>query len=363
MKKIGILTLHGANNFGAVLQNYALQKSISRMGYQCETIDYRISQIDYEYKNLKLFRGKNPVKNIRGLYWDFKNLKDAQISSRKFDEFRNRYITLSPKQYTGSTIATASYDLFIIGSDQVWNNGIIRNDNIDVFTLSFTQSKKAAYAASCGNIKSLVPVSRIKQFDYVTVRENDLCDYLVENGISAKVVCDPTILLTKEDWEDLISETPIDHSEYVYLYYIDSGKNDAANIAKVIAKQSNKKVFYSRKMDKDAMKCKYGTNRFSDGPLDFIKEIACADFVVVSSFHGVVFSIIMEKNFITLLHESTGSRVQSLLKNLGLQDRIVRNLEDYQKRVFPEIDYSKVTPIIQELRTESLAALREICNL
>lgn len=112
-EKIGILTLHGANNFGAVLQNYALQKSISRMGYQCETIDYRISQIDYEYKNLKLFRGKNPVKNIRGLYWDFKNLKDAQISSRKFDEFRNRYITLCAYRLNSATTPNCENIQFI----------------------------------------------------------------------------------------------------------------------------------------------------------------------------------------------------------------------------------------------------------
>ena len=94
MKRIGILTLHRANNFGAVLQNYALQKAIKRLGYECETIDYMIPQIDYEYKDVKFFRGKNPFKNCMGLYWDLKNKKQSQVSSYKFDEFRRRYLTL-----------------------------------------------------------------------------------------------------------------------------------------------------------------------------------------------------------------------------------------------------------------------------
>ena len=363
MKRIGILTLHRANNFGAVLQNYALQKAIKRLGYECETIDYMIPQIDYEYKDVKFFRGKNPFKNCMGLYWDLKNKKQSQVSSYKFDEFRRRYLTLSSKSYDSLTIAEASYDLFIVGSDQVWNADIIRSNSISTFSLEFTDSRKASYAASCGTVKALIPLDKIREFDYITVRETELFDYLKKNKIHSEIVCDPTLLLTKGEWKDLTHDTVIDHGKYVYLYYIDSGRNDAACIAKDLARKNNLDVVYSKRLDSESERNHNGINRFSDGPLDFIKEIECADYVVVSSFHGVAFSILMEKNFIALLHENTGSRVHSLLRKLGLQDRIVKNFEDYQNRKFAAIDYTRVRPIIENWKMESIEHLRKICEL
>lgn len=363
MKKIGILTLQSANNFGAVLQNYALQKAIIKLGYKCETINYRIPQIDDEYKNIKIFRTRNPVYNLICLYWDLRNLGKARINSKKYDEFRKKYIALSTREYNVENIAEAEYDLFIVGSDQVWNTGIIRSNNTNTFSLEFTSSKKASYAASCGNINALIPLEAIRNFDYVTVRENELFEYLLQNGIYSNVVCDPTILLTKAEWKDLVKDIRMDYRGYVYLYYIDSGKNDAALIANDLANKNKLKVIYSKRLDKDADTNSYGINRFSDGPLDFIKEIECAEYVVVSSFHGVVFSILMEKNFIALLHENTGSRVYSLLSRVGLQDRIVKNVEDYRRRNFAAIDYSKVRPLIEKWKTESIKHLRKICEL
>lgn len=150
---------------------------------------------------------------------------------------------------------------------------------------------------------------------------------------------------------------------YEQGYYIDSGRNDAACIAKDLARKNNLDVVYSKRLDSESERNHYGINRFSDGPLDFIKEIECADYVVVSSFHGVAFSILMEKNFIALLHENTGSRVHSLLRKLGLQDRIVKNFEDYQNRKFAAIDYTRVRPIIENWKMESIEHLRKICEL
>lgn len=134
-------------------------------------------------------------------------------------------------------------------------------------------------------------------------------------------------------------------------------------IAKDLARKNNLDVVYSKRLDSESERNHYGINRFSDGPLDFIKEIECADYVVVSSFHGVAFSILMEKNFIALLHENTGSRVHSLLRKLGLQDRIVKNFEDYQNRKFAAIDYTRVRPIIENWKMESIEHLRKICEL
>lgn len=363
MKRIGILTLHRANNFGAVLQNYALQKAINSLGYECETIDYKIPQVDQAYKNVTIRKDKNPIRKLAGLYWDMLNLKQGRENTYKFNEFRNKYIKLSSKTYDSMTINEATYDLYIVGSDQVWNTQIIKNDNINTFSLGFTGSKKAAYAVSSGSVELMIPLDNIKKFDYITAREMELCEYLDKHHIHSKIVCDPTLLLTKKDWQKLIRDIKIDHSGYVYLYYVDGRRSEAACIAKDFAKKNSLDVVYSRRLDHQAELNNYGINRFSDGPLEFIKEIECADFVVVSSFHGVVFSILMEKNFIALLHESTGSRVKSILSKVGLQDRIVNSIDDYQSGKFPAIDYSKVRPIVENWRKESLEELRKICEL
>lgn len=363
MKKIGILTLHRANNYGAVLQNYALQQALLNLGAECETIDYIIPQIEKEYKNITLYRGLNPLKSICGLFWDIVNYSNSSCAYKKFEEFRNSKLQISSRRFDKTTINQCMYDVIIVGSDQVWNSGIVRYDNIPTFGLDFTKSIKATYAASCGNIKSIIPIELIRKFDYITVREKDLCDYLNDKGISAELVCDPTILLTKEVWQELIVDTKIDHSNYVYLYYIDSGKDEAAQIANDIASKEGINVYYSKRIDIDAIKHNYGVNRFSDGPLEFIKEIEQAEYVVVSSFHGVVFSILFEKEFVTLLHDNTGSRVFSLLKQLGLEDRIVKDYADYKCRKFDKIDFSSVRLKLDVMRKKSLEELRRISML
>lgn len=363
MKKIGILSFHRANNYGAVLQNYALQQSIKKMGYTSETIDYIIPRFEKEYKVRKIVLKRNIKDCFVANFWNALNYKNAKIQYKKYEQFREKYLSISMTPVTKESIGDTSYDIYISGSDQVWNECIVGSNDIRTFTLAFTNSKRASYAASCGNIEVLDNLEDIKNFDYITVREDDLSIELTRVGIANRVVCDPTILLTKSEWLRLLKHTTSDHEKYVYLYYIDSGKNEAAKIAKAVAQEKKMDVYYSKKYDMDAFLNKYGVNSYSDGPLDFINEIRCAEYVVVSSFHGVVFSILMEKEFVALLHEQTGSRVVSLLNKLGLSDRIVKDYEDFKSKIFNPINYGLVNTVVDAWRTESLNELRKICEL
>ena len=361
MKKIGILTLHRANNYGAVLQNFALLKIIESLGFSAETIDYIIPAIDKAYAPKLFLKNKNILRMLMANYWNVFNKKNELVQYNKYADFRDKHLKISKYSFDKTTIANPNYDLYIVGSDQIWNKNIVGDEHKQTFCLSFTNKKKASYAASCGSLDSAFDLKSIKGFDYITVREQDLCDYLNGNGIQAKVVCDPTLLLSKQDWLGLISDVTIDHSKYVYLYYIDSGREEAAKIANDVASKLGDEVYYSQKVDRRSRK--YGNNKFSDGPLDFLKEMANSDYVVVPSFHGTVFSILFEKQFVALLHKETGSRVKSLLTKLGLEDRIVDNYDDYKSRKFNPIDYNRVNKVLEQWRQESLEELKRICEL
>lgn len=364
MKKIGILTLHRANNYGAVLQNFALLKAIENIEHSehsTETIDYIIPKIDKQYAPKLFLINKNIFRMLKDNCRNWSNRKNELVQYDKYTDFRDRYLKISSNSFDKYTIANSNYDLYIVGSDQIWNRKIIGADSEEIFSLQFTYKKKASYAASAGSINNLIELKSLKDFDYITVREQDLYDYLNKNGLQAMVVCDPTLLVPKEEWLSLISDVFIDHSNYVYLYYVGSGRDEAAKIANDISSNLGNKVYYSQKVDRKSRK--YGINKFSDGPLDFLKEIANSDYVVVSSFHGTVFSILFEKDFIALLHKETGSRVRSLLTKLGLEDRIVDNYDDYKTRNFNPIDYDRVRPILEQWRQESQEELKKICEL
>ena len=367
MKKIGIVTFQNANNYGAVLQNYALQTAIENIGYVAETVNYINPKIESSYKIFSPWLSRHPVLLLRRKYWELKNLKKSVQNKLSFDKFRDDYLKIKGKYWNVNDLKKLDYGLLITGSDQVWNKEIIGENNSSVYDLSFFHGKKASYAASCGSIDQIIdPTNGITALDRVTVREKDLADWLMERGIDAQLVCDPTLLLSAENWmESFQLKNETTKEKYVYLYYIDSGRAEAAKIAKDIASLNSYHVIYSKKTDKESIKMKYGVCHFEDGPIDFLNRILQSEFVVVSSFHGVVFSIIFHKEFYAMLHEETGSRVEGLLEMLNLKDRIVKNYDDYLERkdYINPINYEMVDEIIRKWRLESILELEKICKL
>lgn len=367
MKTIGILTFHKADNFGAVLQNYALQQAIITIGMKPETIDYYSRTVEEVYKIWGPVRsGFSIPRIITRIASDILNFRNAVINKRKFEDFRQKYLNISPIRYDADTISTADYDVYIAGSDQIWNSQIIGKEDIPAYTLAFSEGHTATYGASCGSEDYLIAdVANIAKIQMITVREQQLCDRLKQMGITSRVVCDPVFLLEQNNWKILIENKPRKKCKFVFLYYTDKRSNQAAMIAKSIARSKGIKVYCPRKYDKLTIMNYYAINKFSDGPLDFLDEIYQAEYIVSSSFHGVAFAILMEKEFVALLHKEIGERVKNLLEYLGLEERIVTDLEDFQKRscYWKPIDYCKVRKKVNEFREESMECLREICSL
>lgn len=348
MKKIGITTFYNAINYGAFLQCFALQELLNEK-YDVHIIDYKNKKITKDYK---LIKTNNIKRTLKSFFFIISNI----IKKRKYSNCIRKFIKLSP--------IDDNYDVVIAGSDQIWN--IELTGGVDeIFTLrKYKGIKKISYASSIGNenlIQKEANVYRniIENIDYVSVREDSAKEEL--NKISEKnvvVTLDPTLTLSKEKWDKYTTESRI-KEKYIFSYFVGVCQENYDALEKVSNKLGLKVLSYSEN-PKEKNKLK---NCYADDPFEFITKIKYSDFVFTSSFHGTVFSIIFNKKFVCMLPKNKSNRILNLLEKLGLEDRIVRNIEDvvnfnYNK----EIDYSKVNEKLEKLRTESINWLETAIN-
>lgn len=328
MKKIGILTFHRAINYGAILQMYALYTFLKDNDCNIDIIDYLNSGIESEYaiisKNNDLKTNlKNIIKNI--LFY-----KKIVNKRRKFERFIDNNFTFSEKFYNSEDmkIIDGVYDAFITGSDQIWNS-TITNGIDDGYFLDFcNKSKKISYAASFGSNEILKNnfneiVERLSKFDAISIREEDAVKYINEKtSLITKNVVDPTILLTAKEWSKIIPTSKYNGRKYIFLYSVGdknaSKREMCLKIAKKLSKKENLEIIdYSLKNNHDTV------DAYCDGPLEFLDAIRNAEYVVASSFHGAVFSIIFNKKMWIATNSNTGVRVQNLMNKFGLSNRIL----------------------------------------
>lgn len=341
-KKIGIITFHAADNYGAVLQAYALQTYLSTQGNCAEIIDF----VPYgvEKANLPLFvNDKKLIKRLIKQVLILPNYFKLKRKNSKFAEFRKDYFKLSRKFRTADEIrgAELDYDICITGSDQVFNPLI---QNSDIYYLDFcNKSSKIAYAPSFG-IKDFTKVKEstkklIKEFKYLSCREADGAEFLSEvTGNAVPTVSDPVFLLTPEEWSKITTKPRTDR--YILVYDLNGGKPlvEIANKIKtetglpVICITANKYANTKYKVDELLVSC---------GPLEFISYIQHAEYVVTDSFHGTAFSTLFRRKFISFVAlKHAASRIQSLLKKLGIENRIFYNAKEFdiKKVIFKEYD-------------------------
>lgn len=353
--KINTITCHCPHNFGAVLQSYALQSYLERIGHDARIIDYRPN---YLTKNQKLsYVGNKRIKSNPILYllYLLLNLPTRIKRIRNYKKFENSYLKLSPNTYyTYNELSKypSDSDLYICGSDQIWNTDL-PNGNDESYYLSFVKddSKKASYAASMSiatiddNIKVFLS-ERIKDFAHVSVRE-DTAKAILEPIINKKIthVLDPVFLLSDLNWKEMSDVSDIVINEkYILLYIMGDNNMQILEIAKQIATQRNIKIY----LITNSIKSNSGVDRCFRGesPNTFLKLISNAQFVITNSFHGTAFSIIFNKQFISCHISKTNSRIKSLLQLLDLKSRYMGN-EDVN---IPnqDVDYDNVNILLKK---------------
>lgn len=351
---IGILTFQHSNNFGALLQTFGLYKKVTDLGFDCEIIDYRCeAQEKSQVPHLPKLR-----KNIY-LYlvnW----LRDpSRLKFKTLQKFLRTYVNVSAKCDRKSISRLANkYDKILVGSDLVWDMSTQGGDLSYFLDFETNTSKKIAFASSIGFPWSEDDKIRIKpllkDFQHIAVRETLSADWVDELiGKRPPVVCDPTLLLTKEEWLPFIK--PNEHHEKYVLVYFETDNNDCIDTA----------IAYARKHNLKVKRIEYGLSTEYERVLpysisDFLSLIYHAELVVTASYHGILFSLYFNKPLIYFLRRQT-SRVDTLVEKLGIGESNGHTLKD--KTSLPTMDYGKINNAIDDYRTFSINCLRnELTN-
>lgn len=367
-EKIGIITIQG-DNYGATLQAVALNHFLNSNGFNAENLDYndvnRVkNSLSFKQRIINDLWTKVAVKLIIG------NKKKA-----KFEEFRKANLNFSQgKWHSKEALAAAcpEYDIYMTGSDQIWNPDVMRDDYNYLLAFAPDNAKKIAYASSFG--KSKLPDNKkdtykkyLSRFNHIAVREksgkaivNDLLGYEPEQ------VVDPTLLLNAEDWAK-ITEYKQSEEKYILCYYMPGDNTVCGAIKKIseaLSKQTGYKIInlglkeyykFSPKMD-----C-----RVDAGPADFVNLFLGAEYVVTNSFHGTAFSTNFGKKVYVPINKDLDStkarhiRMVDYLKAIGMENSIIPVGAD---GVIPdassiEFDYDKVSENIQNMRNASIEYL------
>lgn len=359
--KIGILTFYNTTNYGALLQAYALQNKIHELGKECEIIRYDCEEITKREKAISFLE----IRSIKELIKYIVLNSSQKKKFNKFIEFEQNFMMESKDIYDKNNIKESSeeYDLFIVGSDQVWNLSLSGDDYSFFLDFERDNEKKRAYAASFGY--SQVPnkylkntEKYLKDFSKIAVREES--GKAIVNSVVKKdavVVLDPTLLLTKEEWFKVSSYKP-KYEKYILLYFIHN-KKETFKFARKLAKEKGLKLVYINISPKVAMGMK---NLRSASPEEFIGLVKNAEYVITGSFHGVAFSINFNKEFFYETNKSKenyNSRIDNLIKILKLENRNINLSNSFDE----EIDYKKVNNLLSEARENSINVLKEITEI
>lgn len=317
--KIGTLTFHWANNYGAVLQAYALQKHLVSLGHDAVVIDY--FPHTYSKRTLRSFV-LQVRRDGRGIFPDY-------IKGQKIESFRRKYLRLS-RRYSSIQELRANppeLDAYICGSDQIWNTSFTRGGEGHM-TLSYfldfgsPNVKRIAYAPSFGCTRyplDLMDIVKEKLgcFDAISAREASGLQILKSMGLEkACLVTDPTLLLSKSDYEDLLQVRSAVQRGRVFVYALHRRQNTIQQLARELSAARKWSV----------RKCEH-SSWSALGIEEWLREFSEAEAVVTNSFHGIVFAILFEKSFVAVpvegALEEMNDRIFTLLGQFNLQDRIV----------------------------------------
>ncbi len=381
-KKIGLLLALGTN-YGALLQSYATQQVAINMGFVSFVINkYNGGRRDilrhgatgimfYIMQHLNNDYNTRPKQKLDALHKE--NKKKRAIAQQSF--IKERFVNVMDfSDHTELVQFASSLDVVMIGSDQSWLPGSMIGIKA---SMEFVPKgvRRVSYATSLG--VSEYPKYSWKQarnvwkrMDFISVREEqgkkiiqDIC-----GDIPVQVVCDPTYLLTKKEWEERIPVKRLEVEKYILCYFLGTDKK-LFEIARKFADERNLKLL-------SILSCEVAVNGddiFADrliigaSPEEFVNFIRGAEFILTDSFHGVAFSVINEKQFFLFypqrdyLSQSRNSRLDNIVKMWGLEDRLIVNkeraLEDESSRT--QIDYKKVTSRVLSKRKESLEYLNK----
>lgn len=344
MKKIGIITLIGFDNYGNRLQNYAVEKLVESFEYQPETLNIIIDRKKPTYMDLIIGAFKHPVKALKS---SFKLFKHKKIKSNKYYKSKvNRFKEFAIKHHSIKTIKynqiqVADYAYFFVGSDQVWNPSFGLDSKIGYLTFA-EKKQKVSLSASFGvGDSSLITDINVgdylKDFKKISVRE-EAASMMVKklSGRDSTLLVDPTMALDNNTWIELATpHIKKPNQKYILTYFLGDLSKEIKKIINEISKENNMVIVGLG----DIHQPKY----YDVDPAEFVDYFKDASLIFTDSFHGGVFSILFENPFVIFNRGNMNSRIKTLLSNFNLEERHWNYIKTTKN--FFNIDYSKIREI------------------
>lgn len=371
--KIGILTLRLHNNYGGILQAYALQTVLKRMGHDAVVIDksreIKLSILRRYFQYFKLLVKKVLLDTNTTILWDRKHNREYKVISTYTLPFIQKYIKRFVAEGDYSNIKPGIFDAFVVGSDQVWRPKYFGQKIITKAFLSFAKDwdvKRVSFAASFGTeeweyteVQTSECKKWIKKFDAVSVRESSAVKLCKEHlGIDALHVLDPTMLLSATDYIQLFKDANSPQSPGSLMCYILDETEDKQKVVSNVEETLNLTSFSVN--SKYEVRTAPLEERIQPPVETWLRGFYDAEFVVTDSFHACVFSILFEKSFIVYGNKNRGmARFHSLLSIFGLENRLVTTSEEVQKVISSPIDWSLVNAKKKEWQEKTFNFLKQ----
>ena len=368
--KIGIVTIFKADNYGAELQAYALQRKLDLMGHDSELIDYPF----YKHRSYVKCQMSRPLFDIglanklkERVYPTLQGMRGlptyrARVRRRRrMEDFHKKHTRLTTETFVSMEALYAAmhpYDVFMVGSDQVWNPRM--NSSLDPYFLTFAPpgKRRVSYASSFG--VSELPVSvkqvyanRLDAFSSLAVRERQGVDIIRGLlGRSAEQVLDPTLLLESDVWAD-VAIIPAASEPYVLLYELMRCPGISVVGRRVASQIKNAKIV---RLGGGYCRSANGILNVTDaGPSEFIGLFQNAAAVVTNSFHGTAFAVNFQKPFYSVIpaRMKNAGRISSLLELTGLTDRLIAEGDEHSCLISPDMDFSDAQVRLDQAREAS----------
>jgi hypothetical protein len=368
--KIGILTYHRAHNYGALLQAYALRSFLEKIGHNVEFVDYWPDYHKEEYKILsikviKKYSWLGRVKFLTGFIIGFSRIIKRRNGYIRFMKLR---LNLTDKtKFNKATEIDSSYDVIIYGSDQIWRKQKLFScqgfDEIYFGSRLKNVQKRISYAASMGEIdldnNDLAFIKdHLNNFDAISVREENLKETISKIGFNSILALDPVFFLNKNEWSKIACNKPsIQREKYIFFYQL----NNSIEAELLVNNLKNELKCKVVEIQGEVAPFCFGKRYFQTAcPEHFLSLIKNAEFVVSTSFHGVAFSVIFEKQFYALGLDNNSGRVQTLLSSLSIGNRYLQNIDNIDFK--EQINYSKVKEELNNLINISALFIQNSLN-
>lgn len=368
MRTVGIITIHKINNYGSVFQAYALQKACEDLGFKVEIIDYNFPNIfhtsnKYVEKNASQ---PNEPKWIKLLY-----ACELKKQHKGIKTFVSKYEHLSVKQYNNPSeleIEVPQYDVYITGSDQLWNPRYCNGDPAFMLHFAPDDAMKISYAASIG--ANFIPGELqpkykllLSRYAHIAVRENSGVEVIkkVVNK-DATVVLDPTLLLNRQQWNKIATPKRLFKKKYILCYFLNYTFNAfpyVEQLAEYMQKHTDYEIVrVARPPHK--LGVPHTHYRVGASPEDFLALVRDAEMVLTTSFHGTAFAVNYGKPLFTVVQDrnASDSRQVSLMQNLGLNDQILTVKDSMPDKSLFSYDVRAVQEHLEILRQQSIMYLK-----